>query len=170
MEVTGEHRPLSRKAATLVLLATILTSALVVAVAMAVWEQHRRTIEINRAQRVLQQLQQVFSYHTGGGRKAFSTSSRPSLTADTVRRFNLIRFGAMIGTPFVWQIPPETGVLIDDHYPGLDPWGHVLVYECPGPVHFRGWDLYSVGPNGIDEHGGGDDILVGEDVADVSSR
>ena len=50
-----------------------------------------------------------------------------------------------------------------------DGWNRPVRYRCPGPVHTHGWDVYSVGPNGIDEHGGGDDILIGEDVADVGS-
>ncbi len=53
--------------------------------------------------------------------------------------------------------------------PMLDAWSHPLLYRCPGPVHKHGWDLWSVGPNGMDEKGQGDDILVGEDVADVTS-
>jgi hypothetical protein len=53
---------------------------------------------------------------------------------------------------------------------GVDGWGRAIAYHCPGPVHKHGWDLYSFGPNGIDEQGVGDDILVGEDVADVTSR
>jgi hypothetical protein len=50
-----------------------------------------------------------------------------------------------------------------------DGWNHPVMYRCPGPVHPHGWDLYSIGPNGIDEQGRGDDILVGEDVAEVAS-
>ncbi|HZU96628.1 MAG TPA: type II secretion system protein GspG [Planctomycetota bacterium] len=50
-----------------------------------------------------------------------------------------------------------------------DGWGRPIRYRSPGPVHKRGWDLYSVGPNGVDEQGGGDDILIGEDIADVGS-
>jgi hypothetical protein len=51
-----------------------------------------------------------------------------------------------------------------------DGWGRPLRYRCPGPIHPRGWDLYSVGPNGIDEHGLGDDILVGADTAPIASE
>jgi hypothetical protein len=51
----------------------------------------------------------------------------------------------------------------------LDAWGRKLVYRCPGPVHHQGWDLYSCGPDGIDDHGEGDDILVGADVASIES-
>jgi hypothetical protein len=50
-----------------------------------------------------------------------------------------------------------------------DGWDRPVCYRCPGPVHKRGWDLWSCGPNGVDEQGGGDDILVGEDVAVVGS-
>jgi hypothetical protein len=52
----------------------------------------------------------------------------------------------------------------------LDGWGQHLVFRSPGPAHRHGWDLYSVGPNGIDEQGLGDDLLVGEDLASVISR
>jgi hypothetical protein len=51
-----------------------------------------------------------------------------------------------------------------------DAWGRRIIYRSPGPVHRHGWDLYSVGPNGIDEQGRGDDILIGEDVAAISSQ
>jgi hypothetical protein len=52
-----------------------------------------------------------------------------------------------------------------------DGWGNRLVFRYPGPVHKDGWDLYSVGPNGVDDRGDRDDILVGEDVApEVTGR
>lgn len=54
--------------------------------------------------------------------------------------------------------------------PVRDAWGRALRLQSPGPVHRAGWDVWSVGPDGIDDHGGGDDILVGEDVAVVSTR
>ena len=54
-------------------------------------------------------------------------------------------------------------------YTHSDAWGNLIRYRCPGPVHKRGWDLWSVGPNGVDEQGQGDDILVGEDVASLST-
>jgi hypothetical protein len=61
------------------------------------------------------------------------------------------------------NIPPEFWMR------GKDAWGRPLLYRCPGPVHKRGWDMYSVGPNGVDEQGQGDDILVGEDMAPVGT-
>lgn len=44
-----------------------------------------------------------------------------------------------------------------------------LRYRSPGPVHRRGWDLWSVGANGVDEEGQGDDLLVGADIAALTS-
>jgi type II secretory pathway pseudopilin PulG len=45
-----------------------------------------------------------------------------------------------------------------------DPWGHPLVYRAPTHSQElneeRGFELYSVGRNGIDEQGRGDDISV----------
>ena len=40
----------------------------------------------------------------------------------------------------------------------VDAWGHRLVYRCPHPNPAYVWQLYSIGPNGIDEGGQGDDI------------
>jgi hypothetical protein len=58
-------------------------------------------------------------------------------------------------------------------YPGrqivVDAWGNPIRYRHPGVVHKHGWDLWSVGPNGVDEQGQGDDILAGEDVAPVGT-
>jgi hypothetical protein len=51
----------------------------------------------------------------------------------------------------------------------VDGWGNPIRYRCPGPIHKKGWDLWSCGPNGKDDQGTFDDILVGEDVATVSS-
>ncbi len=45
-----------------------------------------------------------------------------------------------------------------------DAWDHPIYHRCPGPVHKNGWDLISCGPNGVYEEGGGDDIVVGEDL------
>jgi hypothetical protein len=40
----------------------------------------------------------------------------------------------------------------------LDPWGHAYVYACPGTYSGAEYDLYSIGKNGFDEKGTGDDI------------
>jgi hypothetical protein len=54
--------------------------------------------------------------------------------------------------------------------PVEDGWGNPLRYRCPGPVHRNGWDLWSCGPNGKDDQGTFDDILIGEDIAAVSTK
>ena len=51
--------------------------------------------------------------------------------------------------------------------PPRDGWGRPIRLLFPGPKHT--WDLWSFGPNGIDESGDGDDVLVGEDVAGATS-
>ena len=38
-----------------------------------------------------------------------------------------------------------------------DPWGSPYIYRCPGVKHPDKYDLYSAGPNRIDDNGGGDD-------------
>jgi hypothetical protein len=53
----------------------------------------------------------------------------------------------------------------------VDGWGNPIRYRCPGPVHKKGWDLWSCGPNGKDDEGTFDDILVGgDDIAPETSR
>jgi hypothetical protein len=44
-----------------------------------------------------------------------------------------------------------------------DAWNHLVRYRCPGPVHPKGWDVYSLGPNGRDDHGDANDLVIGED-------
>ncbi len=66
-----------------------------------------------------------------------------------------------------WTGQKALGVPIKPH---TDGWGNPIRYRCPGPVHRNGWDLWSCGPNGKDDQGTFDDILVGEDTAPVSSR
>jgi len=39
-----------------------------------------------------------------------------------------------------------------------DPWGNTYKYETPGKNNKQDYDLYSYGPNGGDDGGGGDDI------------
>ncbi len=52
-----------------------------------------------------------------------------------------------------------------------DAWGTPIRFQHPGPVHTKGWDVWSCGPNLIDEQGHGDDLLVGDDIStETSSR
>src|SRR5258708_1545027 len=39
----------------------------------------------------------------------------------------------------------------------VDPWKHNYVYRCPG-TNGKEYDLYSTGPSGSDQQGGGDNI------------
>lgn len=39
-----------------------------------------------------------------------------------------------------------------------DPWGQPIIYIAPAKYGHLEFDLYSIGKNGIDEHGAGDDI------------
>jgi general secretion pathway protein G len=38
-----------------------------------------------------------------------------------------------------------------------DPWGTPYIYRCPGIKHPDKYDLYSAGPNRVDDNGTGDD-------------
>jgi hypothetical protein len=63
------------------------------------------------------------------------------------------------------------GECLLDGSPVVDGWGHSFILASPGPVHKHGWDVYSLGPTGIDDPaGGGGDLLVGEDTAPRTSR
>lgn len=62
----------------------------------------------------------------------------------------------------------ESGVLLDrwrlrdSRELILDAWGHPIRYACPGPLH--GWDVWSCGPDGVDDEGCGDDLVAGDDT------
>jgi hypothetical protein len=45
---------------------------------------------------------------------------------------------------------------------GLDYWGNRFIYRFPGEISGRNYDLYSVGPNGVDDGGGGDDVIMSQ--------
>ncbi|MBN1411099.1 MAG: type II secretion system protein GspG [Spirochaetales bacterium] len=51
-----------------------------------------------------------------------------------------------------------------------DPWGHAYVYISPGVNPDRPYDLYSIGKNGIDEKGNGDDITSWGEVPSVYNQ
>lgn len=41
----------------------------------------------------------------------------------------------------------------------IDSWGHEFAYRYPARITSQEFDLYSLGGNGIDERGAGDDII-----------
>ena len=55
-----------------------------------------------------------------------------------------------------WIIPSSGDKIL------RDAWGNALVYRFPSPRQEGIFDLYSVGPNGVDEMGEGDDIAFFE--------
>ena len=54
-------------------------------------------------------------------------------------------------------VPPgHTGAYLESE--ALDPWGQPFRYKYPGTHNPGGYDLYSIGPNKVDDGGSGDDI------------
>jgi hypothetical protein len=72
--------------------------------------------------------------------------------ADFTGQSAIIAFVASVG---VTQWPPERDTF-------RDYWGNPIVYRSPSPLDGSqgSWVLYSFGPNGIDDHGGGDDVVI----------
>jgi hypothetical protein len=50
----------------------------------------------------------------------------------------------------------------------VDTWNQKLVYNRPPRAPPCDYDLYSIGPNGVDDHGQRDDIVACNSTADVS--
>jgi hypothetical protein len=69
-----------------------------------------------------------------------------------------------VSVPSEYYVLPPEDVIDVGRSCVLDAWGQPIRLVCPGPVHKNGWDLISCGPNGVYEEGGGDDIVVGEDL------
>ncbi len=67
--------------------------------------------------------------------------------------------GSFEGAPSLWIVPTYEDAPLSC---ALDGWGHAIYFEAPGPVHRDGWDLYSFGPDGIDDRCSGDDVSVGK--------
>lgn len=128
------------------------------------------TEKIFTTHETLKLLAERYRRHIDGGRAAFATDEPLDLSAEARNKLYLVKFGAVIGAQPLWTRPPlGTDWFNEDWFPALDAWGRLLVYRCPGPIHRRGWDLYSLGGNGVDEQGRGDDLLVGEDIAVIAS-
>ncbi len=93
--------------------------------------------------------------------------------AETTQRLRGFRRGAHLepasfdsGTPPrpSWEEARDTVAAFVTERQPIDAWGQPIIYRCPGPIHKNGWDLISCGANGVYEEGGGDDIVVGEDL------
>jgi Type II secretion system (T2SS), protein G len=104
---------------------------------------------------------------------ALTSCSRSNRHTEATAQYQLTQVDTLI---LEWEkkqsrLPPTgqeglrvIGDLIPNHSAiGLllqDPWGHPLVYRIPSDHNGCRFDLYSVGPNGIDDHGQGDDIVL----------
>jgi hypothetical protein len=75
-----------------------------------------------------------------------------------------------VGFDRSWYHPVGGREIKAEHGSTLDAWGRPALYRCPGPVHRSGWDVYSLGPDGKDDGGQGDDVLLGSDDAGPVSR
>jgi len=64
--------------------------------------------------------------------------------------------------------PPDAAAHSEPHVLITDTWDHKLVYNRPPSAPPCDYDLYSIGPNGVDDHGQRDDIVACNSTADVS--
>jgi hypothetical protein len=156
LEVRAETKRLSIKAKVLLSLGTMLAVGLVVMTVLAV---QRKRVERRKTLKTVRWLNQL---------------------ADEIRRLGYSD-SRIQGPSFIGRISdhPLGGISLYTADPNGSPepfelihdaWGRPLRFQKPGPVH-KGWDLWSVGPDGIDEHGAGDDLLVGDNVwPETSSR
>jgi hypothetical protein len=191
VEVTGEPRRLGALGKGLLGLGVVLSIALVLATSLIAWRgKERRAATEERATKTREMLREIvrsLKYEVAeaerirlvlenklrtNGQTILPRTPNPDcelrrglMVHGQDSRGFLGSYGAGRGSSGIYICANGTPMPLTLR----DSWGHPLVYECPGPVHRNGWDIYSVGPNGVDEGGLGDDILVGEDVADVGS-
>ncbi|MEZ0228025.1 MAG: type II secretion system protein GspG [Planctomycetota bacterium] len=167
MEVTAERRPLSTRAKVTVAAGALVATALVAATTVYLIERVEYRTKLATTRKQLENVQR------GWPHPRETLRGRPRVEGENwgVFPIKIVNKAAQtLDGPVVfeqgWAVAPFSGSRGDFM---LDAWGHMVKYVRPGPVHRNGWDLYSVGPDGIDEHGQGDDILVGEDVAPIGS-
>ncbi|MEZ0229822.1 MAG: hypothetical protein ACAI25_14440 [Planctomycetota bacterium] len=167
--MSAERRALSTRAKLLIVVGALVAVGLVAGTALVLPKQLE-----NRATKLAL------------GKLARLHDANPTAWSAAAQRAHSFR-GAWSGTEtaFVFLAAEEDARLylsneftgIGKHGWGLgwptDAWRQPIRYRSPGPVHKRGWDLWSVGPNGVDDEGRGDDVVLGEDadgVAVVGSR
>jgi hypothetical protein len=103
--------------------------------------------------------------------------SRTRATLHEVARKLFAQRDSLAGTFYVWagdgayvlSRPADYSRTPASKYWVRDAWGEPLRFRCPGVVPSAGWDLYSTGPNRADEQGGGDDIVITGEIADITS-
>jgi hypothetical protein len=146
--MSAERPPLATRTRTLVGTGVLAAVMLVVVCALAL---ARKEVERRKRARTLALLQSLIPAAREWGDRHYNS---PGLTLATSR----LGF-AVYGIDSMGAYDPGTVTF------QLDAWGAPIHFRAqPGPVHKHGWDLWSDGPNGIDEQGRGDDILLGEDL------
>ncbi len=152
-------------------LAGLIAAAVVVAVGRErAAREERRRIEESHSHLVsvvsqLETLHRMSSVELprGEGNLAILTSfvvaagaARPSATWDLAtlrvvpeRNTQSESFSVSLSSSWTWTVGD------------LDAWGRPIAYRCPGRRYVRSWELVSLGPNGEDDGGHGDDLVVG---------
>ena len=151
--MSAERRPMSTRAKVVIMLAALCAVGLVGTSAFVALSAHesRRRIRVTR---------ELLDEKAQRARTFISRAGFPDSTRWCTRTGGSVEYEESRVLMHVSGGRPK---------PPADGWGRTLRLQCPGPVHRVGWDIWSVGPNGVDEHGKGDDILVGEDVVPVGS-
>jgi hypothetical protein len=134
------------------IIALVLCSGLVVATAATLLKSSLARRRVDRTQQLLRSLvAEGRSHATLAYVRGPYTIGRTAPTATAIYTLES------------WKDFENPGVFFDE-------WRHLVRFASPGPIHRRGWDLWSCGPNGVDEGGEGDDIAVGEDISLVESH
>ncbi len=145
--VTHEPRKLGLLGKALVALMVVLTGGLGIGTGVAVRQQRMQRDETKTRLSKLALGLRLSDY------------PRPRSSSGTGQeRLRAVRYSTFMTRPTAVLESFESGAT------ALDAWGNPIYYRCPGPTHKNGWDLISCGPNGVFEEGGGDDIVVGEDL------
>jgi hypothetical protein len=159
VEVSEGRRPVGTPGKTLIGFGALLAAGLIVAVIVACAAARAEGVRVRRTAELLKRL-------------APFIRDRRCVVMPNDHSFTVVpRAGS--GAPEDWARVERDW---EESYPSFiahnlqDAWHRPLIYRRPGPVHKRGWDLWSCGPNGMDEQGSGDDLLVGEDLAPIASR
>jgi hypothetical protein len=141
-------------------------------VAMAAIAFERRRIENNKAAETLRRLERI-AYERQENGYPYPEYPTTCFVADANGAYDGHGPSIHVVDPSTVDPTPRILTLKEQDLEPFrrDAWGQPIRFRQPGPVHTHGWDVWSVGPNGIDEEGEGDDLLIGEDdVATVSSR
>lgn len=154
--MSKERQPLSAKAKAFLVLGLLLVAALVPVSVVAALDRQRRSA----TDRALESVREVarglvtVSWHGWYG------ADRPGGAYYALRSADKDDRVHAIATPPSAADEPAR-ILCDG-------WGTPVRVQIKGPVHKDGYDVWSCGPNKLDEQGLGDDVLIGESKAELS--